>query len=91
MKIESVKAIYNEVADNWINLDRNVSHIHGEAEDNAIATCRENGGSAWFEGTNVYNEEFYMWYLSSLETILACSDFVTHAGRAFFESRNVKY
>lgn len=91
MTIEQIKSLYNKIADNWHQFDRNVSHIHGEAEDNAIATCRENGGSAWVEGTNLYNEDFYIYYIGSLETILACSDFVTQEGRKFFEKEGVKY
>lgn len=92
MNINEIKAIYNEVSDNWQALDRNVSLVHGEAEDNAIATLRENGKDVWVHPqVAVYVEEFYIHYIGSLETLLACSDCVTEEGRAWFESKGVKY
>lgn len=92
MNINEIKAIYNEISDNWQALDRNVSLVHGEAEDNASATLRENGKQVWLcSHAAVYVDEFYFEYLSSLEGLLACSDCVTEKGRTWFESKGVKY
>lgn len=89
MNIEQIKALMDKIDNNWQSLDRNVSHIYGEALDNAGATCQENKEPV--HNGAYYSDEFYFYFLGSLETILACSDWVTEEGRKFFEEEGVKY
>lgn len=89
MNIEQIKALIDKIDDNWQQFDRNVSHIHGEALDNAAASCKENKEEI-HNGAH-YSDDFYFHYFGSLETILACCDFVTQEGRKFFEEEGVKY
>lgn len=89
MNIEQIKALMEKIETQWQNLDKNVFHIHGEALDNAGWSCIENKEER-HDGA-FYSIEFYGHYFGSLETILACSDMVTDAGRKFFEEEGVKY
>lgn len=89
MNIEQIKTLIDNIDNNWQSFDRNVSRIHGEALDNAAESCKENKEP--IHNGAYYSDEFYFHYEGSLETILACSDSVTEAGRKFFEQEGVKY
>ncbi len=81
MNTKEIKNLVNFIEDNMSSLDKNVMHIHGEALDNISDVV----------DTNIQNDEFYKQYLSSVEFILACCDFVTDEGIKFYVSQGVKF
>lgn len=81
MKTQDIKTLFNFIEDNIMDLDKNVMHIHGEALDNISVTV----------DVNNHNDEFYKQYMSSVEFILGCCDFVTDEGIKFYTSKGVKF
>jgi len=65
-----------------------VHRVNFEALDNAANT---EGVTVHEEGTNRYTDEFVAHWLGSVETILACCDFVTEDVRDWYTAEGVRF
>jgi hypothetical protein len=64
-----------------------VSRVHFEALDNASHT----DGVSVYGDNGRFTEEFYEAWLSSVQTILACCDFVTDECCDWYRQQGVKF
>lgn len=94
MNIQALRDLYNKIDDmgsdyrNATDLTKMISQVMMEAEDNA----RHTDGVVFYVGDSVrISDDGLRAWEASVETILACCDFVTEECREWFTAQGIRF